>query len=159
MDALTVLKVGKKAADGLKALGVELGPLTRVLPVVGVATTCLTIKKWIDSEDAKMLNDTRSREECPHIVMIEGPYSASILAASYVVEHGGIAWMLGEMSLFFWHSEATFQPLVFSEAYIPTRNGVRRVGTLRDYSEYVPRPKKGYGCSQCKAFHAKKQSM
>jgi hypothetical protein len=76
------------------------------------------IKKWVDSENAEVLEAVRQREGCAHIEMVEGSPPTPV-ACAYVHDKGGIAWKISESACFFWHPETTFKPLIFTEAFIP----------------------------------------
>ena len=143
---------------GLRALGVGTGPIgVLVSGPVGIAITATyAIKKWVDSENVKVFDLVRKREGCSHISMLEGsPPTPSALL--YVADHGGVAWRTAGASLYFWHVESTFKPLVFSDALVPGSKGVKLVQSNKAFTSAVLRPSSGYGCSECRKIGQLKQ--
>jgi hypothetical protein len=144
MSVGTAVSIGKLVWDGGRVAAGASNPLGWA-----VSATML-FKKWVDSENAKLLEIVRQREACPHIVMLEGS-PPTIVAAEYVRLSEGVAWKVGESALFFWHPDATFRPLVFTTAFVPGPRGAKSVANAAAFGNVIARPEGGYGCSQCRA--------
>jgi hypothetical protein len=147
MSAGTAWSIGKLIWDGGKVAAGSSNP-------IGWAVSAtLLFKKWVDSENAKLLELVRQREGCAHIVMLEGA-PPTVVAYTYVRDNEGVAWKVGQSALFFWHPDTTFKPKLFTNAFVPGERGVTSVADAAGFHQKVARPQEGYGCSQCRAANS-----
>ena len=126
-------------------------------PLVFAISATLLLKKWVDSENAKLLQLVQQRESCPHIQMLEG-YPPTIAAHNYVRENEGVTWTIGDKSSYwFWHPDVSFRPLTFSWAMVAQPGGgAKLVRSQAEFVEHVAPPKDGYGCGRCKEANRKR---